>query len=67
MVIEKTTPATVIIELAIVASICRPPSALPAQSQPTVRMNSLSNFRSKSTTPNAAPIANKHISAGMNQ
>mgnify|MGYP006201691285 CR=1 FL=1 len=67
MVIEKATPATVIIDPAMVESTSRAPSGLPAQIQPTFLIHSELTCPSRWTETNDNPMLPALINAGTNQ
>ena len=68
MVIEKTTPATVIIELAMVESSERAPSAPPDHTKPREFANlTLAPVRSKLTVAMESRKAARAINKGTNQ
>ncbi len=67
MVMENTTPATVIIEPAIVDSSERAPSGPPAYPQSSVRCTSLATTRSRLNSAKAKTKAPTTITAGKNQ
>ncbi len=67
MVMENTTPATVIIEPAMVASSSRAPSASEANRDGQRSAGEPSSWRSRATSPTATPTEASTISAGRNQ
>src|SRR5690606_35355505 len=67
MVMENTTPTTVIMEPAITASSSRAPSASEANSEGQRLAGEPSSKRSSATRPVATPVDASTISAGRNQ
>lgn len=67
MVMENTTPATVIIEPAMVASTSRAPSASSVNSHGRRSAGAVPSARSSATSASASAIAAETIIAGRNQ
>ena len=67
MVMEKTTPATVIIEPAIVDSMPREPAAPAPNRRGQLAMTFCASIRSVSISANASVTAAQTITAGTNQ